>query len=527
MTQTKCRLINPAKSELGKVSSSMLKDINERVRVETGLKQWRSTKDALDWFKIIQNKNRKEFVQMDIVDFYPSITKTLLEKAIRFAKKHTFVDETTEKIIMNSRKTILFNNGEPWIKKNEVFDVSMGAFDGAEVAELVGLLILHKLRQAIPNIDFGLYRDDGLGSNEPMTGPKREQARKKIIKIMEELGLRTTIEFGLMKVDFLDVTMDLATDTFKPFRKPNDTPSYIHRDSNHPPNCIKELPKNVNRRLASISCDETAFNEAIPVYQAALDSSGHNHKLQFKMPEPEKKKQRKRKLTYYNPPFNASVTTNVGKEFLKLIDKHFPKNVKRKDKLEKCINRQTIKISYSGTKSVAKIISSHNAKVLKEYRKASSNTTDVQSKKNCSCQAGVNTCPLNGECLTECIVYKATLTAGDGEVKTYTGLTEPPFKNRFYKHNADRRDRKFTNATTMATYFWQKKDQGIDIDSTKWEVLRKCHKYQPGGRKCDLCLSEKLLIMKNRDPRSLNKRTELMNTCRHRLKHKLCKAGDT
>ena len=153
----------------------------------------------------------------------------------------------------------------------------MGAFDGAEVAELVGLLILHRLRQAIPKIDFGLYRDDGLGNYKPMSGARREQARKKIIKTMEELGLRITIEFGLARVDFLDVNMDLGTGYFRPFRKPNDTPSYIHRDSNHPPNCIKELPKNVNRGLSSISCNETIFNEAIPVYQAVLDKGGHKH----------------------------------------------------------------------------------------------------------------------------------------------------------------------------------------------------------------------------------------------------------
>ena len=45
------------------------------------------------------------------------------------------------------------------------------------------------------------------------------------------------------------------------------------------------------------------------------------------------------------------------------------------------------------------------------------------------------------QCPTECIVYKATLTANDDEVKTYIGLTETPFKKRLYKHSTDRRDR--------------------------------------------------------------------------------------
>ena len=42
-TDTKCRLINPAKPQIGKVSSQMLQNINDIVRKATGLKQWRST----------------------------------------------------------------------------------------------------------------------------------------------------------------------------------------------------------------------------------------------------------------------------------------------------------------------------------------------------------------------------------------------------------------------------------------------------------------------------------------------------
>ena len=45
-------------------------------------------------------------------------------------------------IIMQSRRTLLFNNKNHWLKKsgNEEFDVPMRCFDGAEVC------ILHLLR---------------------------------------------------------------------------------------------------------------------------------------------------------------------------------------------------------------------------------------------------------------------------------------------------------------------------------------------------------------------------------------------
>ena len=43
-----------------------------------------------------------------------------------------------------------------------------GVFDGAKVADLVGLLVLDKINQEIPEICFGLYRDDGIAHHKKM-----------------------------------------------------------------------------------------------------------------------------------------------------------------------------------------------------------------------------------------------------------------------------------------------------------------------------------------------------------------------
>ena len=117
-----------------------------------------------------------------------------------------------------------------------------------------------------------------------MSGPKRERAKKDIIKAMKDLGLAITIQFGLKTVDFLDTTLDLTTSVYKPYRKPNDIPTYIHKNSNHPPNTIKQLPKMVNTRLSSISSNQVVFKEAVPMYQAALDKSGYSCTLKFEKP---------------------------------------------------------------------------------------------------------------------------------------------------------------------------------------------------------------------------------------------------
>ena len=75
-------------------------------------------------------------------------------------------------------------------------------------------------------------------------------------------------------VEFLDVTLDLNTGLYKPFMKPNDTPIYVNKNSNHPPKILKNIPAAVNRRLSNISANENVFKEAIPPYQNALKSEG-------------------------------------------------------------------------------------------------------------------------------------------------------------------------------------------------------------------------------------------------------------
>ena len=54
----KCRLINPAKTEIGKISSEILKRVNDDVRRSTDVCQWRDTKSVLEWFKEIKNKKK-------------------------------------------------------------------------------------------------------------------------------------------------------------------------------------------------------------------------------------------------------------------------------------------------------------------------------------------------------------------------------------------------------------------------------------------------------------------------------------
>ena len=94
----------------------------------------------------IEEKSKYKFIVLDIKDSYPSIKETLLIKAINFAEKLVNVTNEDKVIIKHARKSLLYDNSGPWMKNDSrLFDVSMGAYDGVEVCELVGTFILYKL----------------------------------------------------------------------------------------------------------------------------------------------------------------------------------------------------------------------------------------------------------------------------------------------------------------------------------------------------------------------------------------------
>lgn len=91
---------------------------------------------------------------------------------------------------MYSRKSLLFDKGTPWIKKgnNDLFDVTMGSYGGAEVSELVGLYILNTLAKEYGKDNIGLLRDDGLAVFKSTIGSKVDRIRKNMTKIFKELS---------------------------------------------------------------------------------------------------------------------------------------------------------------------------------------------------------------------------------------------------------------------------------------------------------------------------------------------------
>ena len=112
------------------------------------------------------------------------------------------------------------------------------------------------------------------------------------------MGLKITVQTNLKCVDYLDVTLNLNTGSYQPYRKRNDNPLYVNRLSNHPPTIIRQIPTAVETRISSLSSNEETFRNATPPYDDALKNSGYDYELKYKeVKHQEKENNGKRKKT--------------------------------------------------------------------------------------------------------------------------------------------------------------------------------------------------------------------------------------
>ena len=140
-----------------------------------------------------------------------------------------------------------------------------------------------------------------------------------------------------------------------------------------------------------------------------------------------------------------NVSTNIGRNFLNLIDKHFPSH----HKLHKIFNRNTVKVSYSCMRNVKSIITKHNA----------------------------------------------VTTSNPNTIMNYIGMTSTTFKERLANHNYTFEHKEHSNKTELSKYIWTLKDNKKDFN-INWQILKRAISYTGGSKRCNLCLEEKFCILK-------------------------------
>ena len=120
------------------------------------MNQRRNTKSVIDWFKAIKNKSNSSFIKFGLVEFYPSISKEVLSKAIEYAQSVNTIEEKVIKTVYHGHKSLLFDKENAWVKNdNPEFDGTMGSYDGAELCELVGLYLLDLLTKEFGKQNIG------------------------------------------------------------------------------------------------------------------------------------------------------------------------------------------------------------------------------------------------------------------------------------------------------------------------------------------------------------------------------------
>ena len=124
-----------------------------------------------------------------------------------------------------------------------------------------------------------------------------DKIRKDLFYLFQTEGLSITIKTNLIETDFLDVTFNISSKKYWPYRKPGNPPLYVNVNSNHPPTIIKKIPSMIKPRCLTTNSQHPP-------------------------------KHRRRKIIWFNPPYNRNVKTNIGKSFLKLLKKHFTRDHK-------------------------------------------------------------------------------------------------------------------------------------------------------------------------------------------------------
>ena len=128
------------------------------------------------------------------------------------------------------------------------------------------------------------------------------------------------------------------------------------------------------------------------------------------------------------------------------------------------------------------VIQKHNLNITENPKPTNNKTCSYRQKSDC---------PLNQNCLSECLVYNTVVKTSTTEA--YYGFCEKSFKEGYNNHTSSFTNKSCQESTELSNYIWELKENGENYTIDRLIAMR-THPYICGKRKCDLCLCEKLLI---------------------------------
>ena len=212
--------------------------------------------------------------------------------------------------------------------------------------------------------------------------------------------------------------------------------------------------------------------------QKLTKNGGYRQRLEYTT-QKSKPKHRNRNITWFNPPYNKCVTSNIVRDFLNLISKHFPNH----SPLSKIFNTNNVKVRYSCTSNMSEVIKSH-------IKKSESIQSTTHYNNQCNSR-DKETYSLLWNCQQKNVVYRARLKTSS-PVKQYVGAKEGAIK-RVYNQHFSFTNRNYSSNTSLSSYRYAPKNMNISPTIT-WEILKLAPTCKT-SRKCLLCLHEKLAII--------------------------------
>ena len=145
---------------------------------------------------------------------------------------------------------------------------------------------------------------------------------------------------------------------------------------------------------------------------------------------------------------------------MRLVNTHFP----RHHKCYKLFNRNNIKLSYSCMPDMNNVIRKHNSKIMKNPAPSTTKT--------CNCRRKTD-CPMDGNCLSECLIFKASVSTTTN--KDYYGTCEKTFKERYNNHNCSLRNKSREKNIELSKYVWELKEKDFNY-FINWNIAMKSQK---------------------------------------------------
>ena len=95
------------------------------------------------------------------------------------------------------------------------------------------------------------------------------------------MGLKIEIGSNWKIVHFLNVTLNLNDNSYKPFRKTNAILTYINVNSNHPASIVKQILNAINIRINRLASSKNIINNHKEFYNEALHNRDYKNELEY------------------------------------------------------------------------------------------------------------------------------------------------------------------------------------------------------------------------------------------------------